>query len=332
MTRSRDDEVPTGGGTDGTTDGSGRRGRRPSRYDFSTVTMTFRSGGERCHGRLFRPDRPADPALVVLTGGPPGVGAACLDPVAERLAAAGYAVFRFDGRNTGDSEGEPRNLVSPASQRADWEAALAGLRARGDVATDRVVLWGTDLAGGTALDVAAGDARIRAVVAQTPILSGRAFLRARGLGVVGRGVLAGVRDVLQSPLVGPHTIPVVGDGEGFALVPAPSARRGYADLASGRAADAPDSATELRIPARSVLALARDGGDDALDRITCPVLFVGGTRDDLTPIEPIEAAAAAVADATLVSLPTGHFDLYDGSGLDRLIGHGRAFLDAAADA
>lgn len=304
------------------------RRNRPSRYEFSTVRMTFHSGDERCVGRLYRPDRPADPALVVMTGGLVGASAFGLDRYAERLAAAGYAVFHFDVRHAGDSDGEPRNLLSPARQRADWEAALAGLRGRGDVPTDRIVLWGTDLSGGAVLDVAADDPRIEAVVSQTPILSGRAFLRARGIGFLARGTLAGVRDRVQSSLIGAHTVPVVDDGSSddgnLALVATPSAYRGYRDLVG-------DGEWENETPARSILSLARHTGGEDRDRLACPVLFLGGERDDVVPVEEVEAAAEDVADATLVRLPVGHFGLYDGDGFEQAVGHGLAFLGAVVD-
>lgn len=291
--------------------------------------MTFRSGGERCVGRLYRPDRPAEPPLVVLSGGLLGAPSSGLDQYAERLAAAGYAVFRFDVRHTGDSDGDPRNLLSPARQRADWEAAIAGLRGRGDVATERLVLWGTDLAGGTVLDVAADDPRIRAVVSQTPILSGRAFLRARGLASFARGVFAGVRDLVQSPLLGVHDVAVASssrdDDRGPALVSPPNASRTYRELV-------PDDADWTnRTPGRSLLALARHTAGEDRDRISCPTLFVGGTRDDVVALEGIEAAADSIPDATLLRLPVDHFDLYAGDGVEQAVGHGLAFLDTAVE-
>ena len=296
---------------------------RPSRYEFSTVRLTFRSGGERCAGRLYRPDQPADPPLVVLAGGPIGAGGRPLSPYAERLAAAGYAAFSFDFRHTGDSDGDPRNLVSPARQRADWEAALSGLHSRDDVATDRTVLWGVGLAAAGALAVAADDPRISGVVAATPVLSGRAFLRERGVGFLAGGALAGVRDRLLSAIGRPHTVPVVADGvDGgrLALVSTPGASRAYRDLAGDE--------WENRTPARSLLALWRHTGNDDRRRPTCPVLLVGGTRDDVATIEAAEDAAESLPDATLVRLPAGHFDFYDGDAFDRCVRHGLAFLDA----
>ena len=308
----------------GVRSGDNRSSRdQPSRYEYATVRLTFRSGGERCVGRLYRPDRPSNPPLVVLAGGPVGAGGRPLVPYAERLAAAGYAVFSFNFRHTGDSDGTPRNLVSPARQRTDWEAALAGLRGRGDVATDTTVLWGVGLAGCGALNVAADDPQVAGVVAQTPILSGRAFLRRRGLRFLVGGLLAGVRDRVQSMATGPHLVPVVDDeregGRGLALVSGPGVSRGYRDIV--------DEEWDNRTPARSILSLWRHTDDGTRSRPTCPVLLIAGTQDDGASVDAAETAAASLPDATLVRLPAGHLDLYEGRGFERCLRHSVAFVD-----
>ncbi|SFR53828.1 alpha/beta hydrolase [Halogeometricum limi] len=295
---------------------------RPSRESFSKVTMEFESGDGDCTGWLYRPDRPADAPVVVMAGGLAGERSFGLPAYAERLAEAGYAVFLFDYRNHGDSEGEPRNLVSPSRQRTDWEAAIAGARDADGVDGSRLVLWGVDVGGGHALDVAADDPSVRAVVAQTPVLSGRAFLGTRGKGFLVKSLLAGVRDRLQSLVFSPHTVPVVGDSDEFALVSAPGARRGYLDTVPA------DSAWTNETPARSLSNLLRFSAGDDADAVTCPVLLLGGTRDDVVPVDAVESAANDFANATFVRLPIGHFDAYEGSGLDHVFGHARAFLDA----
>ena len=83
-----------------------------------------------------------------------------------------------------------------------------------------------------------------------------------------------------------------------------------------------------RTPARSILALWNHTSEDDRRRPTCPVLLVGGTRDDIAGIDAAEDAAASLPDATLVRLPAGHVDLYEGSGFDRCVRHGLAFLNA----
>jgi pimeloyl-ACP methyl ester carboxylesterase len=307
------------------TEREGRSADRPSRESFSKVTMGFDSGGERCSGWLYRPDRPAEPPVVVMAGGLAGERSFGLPNYAERLAEAGYAVFLFDYRHHGDSGGDPRNLVDPARQRADWEAAIEGVRSRDGLDGSRLVLWGVDVGGGHVLDVAADDPRVRAVVSQTPVLSGRSFLATRGYGFLAKSVLAGVRDRLQSLVAGPHTVPVAGDPEEFALVSTPGARRGYLDTVPA------DSAWVNETPARSLLNLARFTAGTDLDSVTCPVLLLGGTRDDVVAVDSVAAAADELADATFVSLPVGHFDAYEGSGLEHVVGHGVAFLDVEVD-
>lgn len=297
------------------------RTRRPSREEFSKVAMGFESGGERCTGWLYRPDRPAKPPVVVMAGGIAGERSFGLPAYAERLAEVGYAVFLFDYRNHGGSEGEPRNLVSPSRQRTDWEAAIAGVRGRDDLDARKLVLWGTELGGGHVLDVAADDARVRAVVSQTPVLSGRSLLTTNGYGFLAKGVLSGVRDRLQSFVADPYTVRVAGDPDEFALLSTPGARRDYLDLVP------PDSDWENRTPARSLLSLARFSAGSDLESITCPVLFVAGTRDDLVPADSVQKAAESVSNATVVRLPVGHFGFYEGAGFEQTVGHGRAFLD-----
>ena len=153
------------------------------------------------------------------------------------------------------------------------------------------------------------------------VRSGRAFLRSRGLGTLARGAAAGVRDLLQSPFFGAHAVPIVDEGAGDpALVSAPGAARRYRDLAA--------EDWENRTPGRSFLALARHTCRDGGARPTCPTLVIGGTRDDVVPIESVEATADAVPTATLLRLPVNHFDLYADEGLTQAVGHGLAFLDS----
>ncbi|RDI72432.1 alpha/beta hydrolase [Halopelagius longus] len=301
------------------------RSRRPSRYEFSKVTMGFESGGERCTGWLYRPDRPSDPPVVVMAGGIAGERSFGLPAYAERLAEAGYAVFLFDYRNHGDSEGEPRNLLSPSRQRTDWEAAIAGVRERDGLDTRRLVLWGTDLGGGHVLDVAADDARVKAVVAQTPVLSGRSLLTTNGYGYLAKGVLAGVRDKLQSLVAGPHTVSVTGDPGESALLSTPGARAGYLDLVPHA------SEWNNETPARSLLSLATYSAGDEAEAITCPVLFIAAERDDVVSADAVEKKAESVSDATFVRLPAGHFDLYEGAAFEQAVGHGIAFADGTLD-
>ena len=289
---------------------------RPSKFDYSRVTVSFDSGGDACTGWLYRPDRPADPPVVVMAAGL-ALPREVLRTLAERLAEAGYAAFVFDYRGVGDSEGDPRGLLSPARGVADWEAAVARVRGLDGVDTRRVVLWGHSLGASYALSVAADDPRVRAVVAVAPVLSGTSLLRARPLPGVVRAVLAGVRDRVQGllPRVGPHTVPVAGDDADLALVPDAGFSGAYSRLAS-----VPD------VPARSFLALARYAVPT--DEVSCATLFVAGSYDDVADAAGVEAAAADDPDATFIRVPATHLDLLDDEGT---LEHTLVFLDGVFD-
>lgn len=90
---------------------------------------------------------------------------------ASRFAAAGLAVFVFDYRTFGGSDGEPRNWISPRRHLQDWRAALKHvtetLAPAGVLDGSKVALWGTSFGGGHAL-VMAGEMqdKVSAVVAQ----------------------------------------------------------------------------------------------------------------------------------------------------------------------
>lgn len=285
---------------------------RTSKFDYSRVSVTFESGGDACAGWLYRPDRPADAPVVVMAGGL-ALPRSVLRPLAERFAEAGYAAFCFDYRGIGDSEGDPRGLLSPARGVADWEEAVARVRELDGVDTGRMVLWGHSLGGSYALSAAADDPRVRAVVAVAPVLSGKTLVRARPLPGVVKALAAGVRDTVQGklPRLGPHTVPLAGDDTDGALVPDTSFRGAYRRLTT-----IPD------VPARSFLALSRYGV--SLDDVACPTLVVAGSYDDRSPADALADAAADHPDATVLRVPATHLGLLDDEGA---LEHTLVFLD-----
>jgi len=296
----------------------------PSRYEFSTATVRFRSEGEWCVGDLYRPDRPADAPVVVMANGFAAHREFALPAVAERFAEAGFASLLFDHRNHGDSDGEPRHLTLPGRLRTDWTAALEATRRLDGVDGSRVALWGTSYAGGIALETAAtvDDRRIQAVVAQLPLVDGRAVALNRSPGYLARASLAALRDRVGGLVGRPHSVPVVTDGDEFAALDAPDAYDGYLSTIPA------DAEWDNAVPARSLLSIPFFRPASDLDRLPCPALLVAATDDDLVPASSVEAAADAIPEATLVRLPVGHFDLHDGPGFEQAMGHELTFLRA----
>ena len=296
--------------------------RRPSREAFSKVSVRFDSDGDDCAGWLYRPDSAENPPVVVMA---PGFGAERTfgyPLVAERLAEAGYAVLLFDYRHFGDSEGEPRNLVDPAKQVADWRAAVSKVRDLDRVDGSRVILWGYSFAGGHALSVAAEDPRLAAVVAVAPFVDGKVAAKARGLKGNAKAVAAGLRDRLQSLAGRPYTVPIVGDPEEFAVVDTPGAKASLFRLIPK------GSDWENACPARVFLSIRGYRPVESAEDVRCPTLFLGGADDDVVSLEAIESASETVPNATFVRLPTDHFGYFDDA-FEATFAHQLAFLDEA---
>ncbi len=271
--------------------------------------VTFESGGVRM-AALFFPGEGPGPArrpCVVLGHGLGAVKEARLDAFAERFAAAGLACLAFDYRGFGESGGEPRQVVDIRRQQEDWRAAIAFARSLDGVDPDRIGLWGTSFSGGHVLEVAAGDNRVRAVVAQVPLVDGRASVGESGLRRVAPLMLAALRDVArQAAGRPPYLVPLIGPPGSLGFLTTPESEPGYRAIVT----NAPTWRNE--IAARLALRIGLYRPIRSVSKLRCPVLYIAGERDTLTPAAAIVRAFRRTPDARLYLLPVGHFDAYVG--------------------
>jgi dienelactone hydrolase len=271
------------------------------------IDSDFLSNGTRCAGWLYLPDNAPSPPVVVMAHGIAAERTFGLPLFAERLADSELAVFLFDYRNFGDSDGSPRNLVSPRKHVSDWHAAISHVRGLSEVDGSRVALWGTSFAGGHVLVAAAKDHAVAAAVAQVPFVDSLASASMFSPLHVLKGLSHGLRDVLRMVTFrSPHLIPVVADPGTFALMNTPDSRPGYLALV-------PEGSTwRNECPARVLLTLLMYRPITHVRRIRCPVLIVCAERDSLIPARAIEKTARRISRAELVRLPVGHFEVYSG--------------------
>ena len=108
--------------------------------NYTEETALFTCAGDTLLGILAKPALPAKIGVVVVVGGPQYRAGSHRQFVllSRTLAAAGYAVLRFDYRGMGDSEGQPRDFQAVS---ADIAAAITVLQERLP-GVKQIVLWG----------------------------------------------------------------------------------------------------------------------------------------------------------------------------------------------
>ena len=78
----------------------------------------------------------------------------------------------YDNRCVGASDGKPRFELIPSFQMLDLQDAITYAQSLEEVNPEKIALWGTSYSGGNVLQVAAFDRRVKAVLAQNPMVSG----------------------------------------------------------------------------------------------------------------------------------------------------------------
>lgn len=285
--------------------------------------VIFESGGERCMGWLFTPDKaPARAPCVVMAHGTTATMSFGLERYAQRFAAAGCVVLAFDYRHFGGSDGEPRQLVDVHRQLDDWRAAIAYARSLPEVDAGHVALWGTSLSAGHVITLTAEDPTVAATIAQLPFLGiDRHRSGPRSFAVTARLFWAAVADSVGARLGRPaRTVPMVG-GPGTTAV-----FTGAEDLEVTRvlAADAPDWHNE--ITARSLWSLIAYRPRRLAGRVRAPLLVCVAEQDTATSVPFAIQAARSAPHGELRRYPGGHFAAYLPPVFDQMVDDEVAFL------
>lgn len=140
---------------------------RSNHVDHRKVTFKNRYGITLA-ADLYRPKHASGALPAIAVGGPFGaVKEQASGLYAQTLAERGFVTLAFDPSYTGESGGEPRNVASPDINTEDFSAAVDFLGLQSNVDRERIGIVGICGWGGMALNAAAADKRIRAVVAST---------------------------------------------------------------------------------------------------------------------------------------------------------------------
>ncbi len=271
--------------------------------------LRFRCGGEECVGDLWLPGEAHDAPLpaVVLGHGLGATRAMGLSRYAERFAAAGLAAFTFDYRSFGDSDGEPREIISIPGQLEDWRAAIAFVRTLPEIDASRVAAWGTSFGGGHVLRIAATDPSLAAAVAQCPFTDGPAAMTTLGPRSTLKVARAAVADLVAAVRGRPPVrVDCAGPPNSAALMTARDALPGYERIAALSGAPA------RPVAARFGLAVGtyRPGRDIA--RIAVPTLVCVCDPDTVAPTRATMRHLRRASNPRVTSrtYSCGHFAIY----------------------
>ncbi|WP_326841458.1 lysophospholipase [Streptomyces sp. NBC_01558] len=267
--------------------------------------VRFASGDTSC-AAWYHPG--TNGGCVIMAGGTAVTKEPASDRFAARFSDAGFAVLAFDHRHFGESGGTPRQVVRFGEQRADWQAAIHFAAGLPDVDPGGISLWGFSLGGGHILRVAADHPGLASVIAQSPVVDGRALapnaLRAMTplalLRLTGRAVADALGALLGRP---PLLIPTAGVRGDVASLTTPDAMDG------DRALDPEHRYSDWEQTVAARIALQMGGYRPGLhaSRIRCPLLLVVCDQDRSTLPGPALEAARRAPHAEVLHLEGRHY-------------------------
>ena len=275
--------------------------RRDIEFDAEGVTLRG----------WFYPAEGAEVApTIVMAHGFSAVKEMYLDKFAEVFAAGGLNALVFDNRNFGDSDGTPRLEIDPWAQVRDYRHAITYAITLPETDASRIGIWGSSYSGGHVLVVAAIDRRVKAVVAQVPLISGYDNVRA----LVRSDFIDGFREQFDADRLArfqgkePAMVPVVAENPfDPSALPTPDSWQWFTETGKNRA---PNWKNEVTL--RTVEMLGEYNPVDYIAQISpTPLLLLPARNDVLTPSAfAIGAYEQAREPKKLVILPGGHFDAY----------------------
>jgi fermentation-respiration switch protein FrsA (DUF1100 family) len=279
---------------------------------FTRQDIKIKSNGLNMAGWLYVPTgltqgekRPA----IVMAHGWSAVKEMYLDDYAAKFANNGFVVTVFDYRNFGPSEGEPRQHIDPAMQLEDYKNAITWTLLQPMVNPDKIGIWGSSYSCGHVLHLGAYDRRVKAVVAQVPLVNAVANFRRLVRNDYWPGLYAWLAsDRMEQYKTGKMGYLAVVDEQGKpSALPTPDSYEWFIKAGKTRAPNWKNEQTvrslELALeyfPAAGIQLIS-----------PTPLLMIVAENDVLTPTDlAIEAYSRAMEPKKLEIIPGGHFDAY----------------------
>lgn len=264
--------------------------------------------GQELDAWLYLPEGDGPHPAVVMGHGFAAVKAGGLQPFAERFQREGFAAIVLDYRQWGDSDGQPRDVVSVPRQREDYRTAIGWAVKHPLIDPRRIFAWGSSFSGIHSVQLAATDSRLAGALGQSPLVDGLIAMtmapRRHSLWLFSLGL----RDVLGSLLGRPPRYLAASAGPGQRAVFASD------EALAGLQITRPREPTDWnnRVAARSVLGLAMHRPVRKAASIRCPILLIVPEADTVAPASQTLLVAKRAPRAELHRSKGGHYDVYEG--------------------
>jgi dienelactone hydrolase len=300
--------------------------------DVEVHKISFKSDGLACAAKLYLPGTKKDALpCVVLANGFSGTMDWILPYFGEHFAKAGFAVFVFDYRYLGESEGNPRQVIDLEKQRTDLRQALQWVRNDSRIDKKKIALWGTSLGGSHVIAIASTDQEIAAVVCNMPAIDAikgantKAKAKAAGasswliLTSTLRLLSAAVLDVVKS-LFGlpPYYIDVYGKA-GKAIFTDPSLAGRFQTLGEG------SPTWKNKVAARVLFDLPKYK-NGTIEKIKAPIFLSLAMKDVELDNSYVKEKFSRANNVEIKEYPYDHFSMYHESALEAVIMDQEKFL------
>lgn len=283
--------------------------------------LSFASANERCAAWLTLPEGIGPHPVVILAHGGGATHEMKLQQYEQAFSTAGLAVLAFDYRHFGASGGQPRQLMSVRKHLEDVEAAIAFARARPELDSRRVALWGTSFGSSHVVTVAARHPELAAAVVQCPVLKGRAPALASGwrhlLSLTGPICSDLVRSLLGLPR---RYVQIVGRPGELAFVTAPGAYEGWYSVMP------PGHVYDNRVAASAGLAMLAYDAASKAGKVECPLLVCVSDNEELMDPSIAINVARRAPKGEYIRYAANHFQVYHPPLFERMVADQIAFL------
>lgn len=279
--------------------------------------VSFLSGGEKVSGWYYKPENSEPRSCIILSTGLNGTKDGLLENYALEFTKKGHSALTYDYRTYGDSEGEPRQLLSVTKQHQDLKAAIKFIREEKKI--ESIILWGTSAGAPYGLVVASQDHHIKGVVCQCGSydhkVDSQKGLKEHGFWFYFRLLPHGIRDKWRGRLgLSRHRIPAYGKQDSKTFI----AGDNIFENAEKLTLDSKNFINEV-----CAAFMFEPHGPDVIEaskEVQCPVLVLVCEKDEIiSPESHYRLRDTLGTKLEVVSYPIGHFDIYHGEWFNQAV-------------